>query len=101
MAIVNEDVSFSISSEELDEKGKMIVQQYKVIEDALKEIEDSKAKLASWKSRNKDKYETKINAALPKMQEMAEAVKSYGDVASLTSRRLDRAENILSDQIDE
>ena len=50
MAIVNEDVSFSISSEELDEKGKMIVQQYKVIEDALKEIEYSKAKLASWKS---------------------------------------------------
>ena len=47
------------------------------------------------------RVETKINAALPKMQEMAEAVKSYGDVASLTSRRLDRAENILSDQIDE
>lgn len=98
--MINEDMSFSISSEELDENGKAIVQQYKIIDDALREIEESRDKLASWKSRNKDKYEAKINAALPKMHEMAEAVKSYGDVASLTSRRIDRAENILSNQID-
>ena len=94
------DINFSISSDELDEKGKMINQQFRIIEEALQEIEEAKGKLASWESRNKDKYENKINTALPKMHEMANAIKSYGDVASLTSRRLNHAESVLSSQID-
>ncbi len=94
------DLNVSINPESLDEKGKAILDQFKIIEDSIKEIEDSKAQLASWQSQNKDKYEAKINAALPKMHEMSEAISSYGSVARITSRAIVNTENKISRAID-
>lgn len=99
MAIIN-DLNFAVSTEGLDEKGKEIQDQYKIIEDALAEIEEAKKGLDSWKSRNKDLYDNRINAALPKMHEMADVVLSYGNVARQTSTRLREVENRIAQTIE-
>lgn len=82
------DLNFAVSTEGLDEKGNEILEQFKVIEEALGEIEEAKKTLDSWKSANKDMYEAKINNAIPKMHEMSEVVASYGKVARSTAQRL-------------
>lgn len=93
-----EDIS--ISPESLDEKGESVLQEFKKIEEAIRDIEESKAKLSSWKSVNKDRYEAKLNEALPKMREMSEAVSSYGSVAKISSRRIIEAERKISRALD-
>ena len=90
------DLNVSINPESLDEKGQAILDLFKTIEEAIKDIENAKSRLASWQSQNKDKYEAKIVAALPKMHEMAEVISSYGSVAKITSRAIIDTENKIS-----
>ena len=90
------DFNVSINPESLDEKGKEILAQFKVINDAINEIENAKQNLASWQSQNKDKYEAKIVNALPKMREIAEVISSYGSVAQITSRAILNTEEKIS-----
>ena len=80
------DLNINVNPEALDEKGERILTQARVIEEALQEIETAKNGLNSWQSTNKDKYDARINNALPKMREMKEAVASYGGVAKETAR---------------
>jgi len=94
--MANGDLNFSVSTEDLDAKGTEIDNIYKDIEEALQEIEDAKKGIASWQSQNKDKYEARINKALPKMHEMGEVIASYGGVAHHTSRRLTDVEQKIS-----
>ena len=94
--MANGDLNFSVSTEELDSKGTDIDNIFKDIEEALQEIEEAKKGIASWQSQNKDKYEARINKALPKMHEMAEVIASYGGVAHHASRRLSDVEQKIS-----
>ena len=93
------DLNISINPELLDEKGNAINEQFKVIMEAIEQIESSQSRLASWHSTNKEKYEAKVNEVLPKMKEMAEAINSYGNVAKITSRAILNTEKIISDSM--
>ena len=99
MAMVN-DFNFAVSTQGLDEKGKIIEEQYKIIEDATNDIEDAVKYLDTWQSKNKEIYASKIREALPKMHEMAEVVKSYGNVARLTAARLQSVEDKIRNSIE-
>lgn len=98
---MNSDLNIRINPEALDEKAEKILAQVKVIDEALKEIETAKSILNSWESVNKEKYDAKINAALPKMHEMNEVIASYGGVARVTSGAIRDTENIISRAIDQ
>ena len=91
-----DNLNFSINPESLNEKGQNILNQFKIIDEAINDIRNSQSALSSWQSANKDKYEAKINNALPKMEEMARAVASYGNVAKITSQAIVNTENIIS-----
>ena len=93
---MNGDLNFSVSIEGLEEKGTEVDKLYKEIEDALQEIEDAKKGIASWQSQNKDRYEARINNAMPKMHEMGDVIMSYGGVLHQTSKRLTDVENKIS-----
>ncbi len=95
-----DDLNISINPELLDEKGVAINEQFKIIDDAINEIESAQSLLASWHSVNKDKYETKVKDVLPKMKEMADTINSYGNVARVTGRAIINTEKIISDSID-
>ena len=97
---MNSNLNISVNPEELQEKADVILEQYKVINEALAEIQEATNRLSSWKSSNKDKYDARIQSALPKMNEMAEAIQSYGNVASITSRAIINTENIISKNIE-
>ena len=97
---MNSNLSINVNPEELENNGDSILALFKTIEEAIAEIQEATKGLASWQSVNKDKYEAKLNAALPKMQEMAEAIASYGNVAKITSRAIRNTESIISRQID-
>ena len=95
------DLNISINPEMLDEKGVAINERFKVIIEAIDQVESAKSHLASWQSTNKDKYEARINDVLPKMKEMADAINSYGNVARVTSRAILNTERIISNSMDE
>jgi len=96
---MNSDLNFAVSTEGLDEKGRTILEQAKIIREALDDIQKAKARLDSWQSENKTLYDEKINRALPKMNEMSEVVMSYGDVACLTAGRLRSVEEKIKNTI--
>ncbi len=98
---MNGDLNIRINPEALEEKGKKILEQAKVIRESLEEIETAKSTLNSWESVNKEKYDAKINAALPKMREMVEVIESYGGVAGATSGAIRDTENLISRAIDQ
>ena len=97
---MNSNLNISVNPEELADKANIILAQYKIIDEAINEINEAKAGLASWQSANKDKYEARINNALPKMVEMADAIASYGNVANITSQAIINTENIIAKNID-
>ena len=94
------DLNISINPELLDEKGTAINEQFKVIVEAIEQVESSQSKLSSWHSTNKEKYEARMNEVLPKMKEMADAINSYGNVAKITSRAILNTEKIISGSMD-
>lgn len=95
------DLNIRINPEALDEKAKKILQEAKVIRESLEEIQNAKSALNSWESVNKEKYDAKINAALPKMHEMVQVIESYGGVAGATSGAIRDTENLISRAIDQ
>lgn len=97
---MNSNLSINVNPEELAEKGNEILTQYKLIEEAIKEIQEATNGLSSWVSANKDRYDARIKAAIPKMQEMAEVIASYGNVANITSRAIINTENIIAKNIE-
>ena len=97
---MNSNLSINVNPEELDNNGDSILAQYKEIVEAMQEIQEATKGLSSWESVNKDKYEEKLNNAFPKMQEMAEAIASYGNVAKITSRAIRNTESAISRRID-
>ena len=99
MSMVGTDINFAVSTEGLDESGKVIEEQARKIREALENIEKAKARLESWRSQNKDAYEAKMKNALPKMNEMSEVVNSYGTVARTTANRLRAVENRIKNTI--
>ena len=94
------DLNISINPEMLDEKGVAINEQFKVIVEAIDQVESAQTHLSSWQSVNKDKYEARVNDVLPKMKEMADAINSYGNVARVTSRAILNTEKIISNSMD-
>ena len=97
---MNGDLNFSISTEELSEKGREIQNQAKIIEDALNDINDARASLNSWVSANKERYDSRIANTLPKMSEMANTVDSYGKAPIAVAARATETENRLAAAID-
>lgn len=98
---MNGDLNFSISTEGLIEKGKEIEKEAKIISDALNDINDARASLEGWVSTNKDKYDSRIANALPKMSEMVENIDSFGKVAIQTSERATAVEDKIANAIDD
>ena len=94
------DLNISINPELLDEKGTIINEQFKIIEEAIAQVESSQSRLSSWQSTNKEKYEARLNEVLPKMKEMAAAINSYGNVAKITSRAILNTERMISKSMD-
>lgn len=97
---MNGDLNFSISTEGLIEKGKEIEKEAKIISEALNDINDARASLEGWVSTNKDKYDSRIANALPKMNEMVEVIDSFGKVAIQTSERATAVEDKIANAID-
>ena len=95
-----DDLNISINPELLDEKGVSINEQFKIIEEAIRGIEEAQNLLSTWHSTNKDKYESRVKEVLPKMKEMADAINSYGNVARVTSRAILKTEKIISDSME-
>ncbi len=97
---MNGNLNLSVDPLKLEEKGDAILAQYKVIKEAIEEIKEAKQGLSTWQSENKDRYEAKLNEALPKMEEMADAIASYGNVAKITSQSVINTERIIARNID-
>ncbi len=97
---MNSDLNFSISTEGLTEKGKAIADESKIIKEALNDIDAARKSLDGWVSANKDRFESKIAAVLPKMNEMTEVIDSYSGVAVQTSQRAEAVENRIASAID-
>lgn len=97
---MNGELNFSISTEGLTEKGKEIAKESNIIKEALNDINEARSSLASWVSTNKEKYDNRISAALPKMNEMTEVIDSYSKVAVQTSERAQAVENKIASAID-
>ena len=88
------DLNLSINTEELDEKGKEIQNQFKIIDEAIKDIEGvMKGKLASWQSQTKEEYVARLTNMITHMNDMAEAIVSFGNVARIASQSVVEAEN--------
>ena len=96
---MNEEI-FNIDPDGLDERGRFILTKEKEIEDALQDVEDAKKLLAGWRSPNKEKYEAKVNTISPKMQEMKETLKLYGNVAINAAERVKNSENMIASKIE-
>lgn len=94
------DANFSISTEGLTEKGKEIARESEAIKQALADIDAARALLEGWVSRNKDAYDAKLVAVLPKMYEMTEVIDSYAGVAVQTSEKAVAVENKIAAAID-
>ena len=94
------DGNFSISTEGLTEKGKEIAKESAAIKEALADIDAARKTLDGWVSANKDRFENKINAVLPKMYEMTEVIDSYSGVAVSTSERAVAVENKIAAAIE-
>ena len=94
------DLNFSISTEGLTEKGKEIANESNVIKEALADIDAARKSLEGWVSTNKDRFESKIVAVLPKMNEMTEVIDSYSAVAVQTSQRAEAVENKIANAIE-
>ena len=97
---MNGELNFSISTEGLIEKGKEIEKESNVIKEALNDINDARSSLEGWVSVNKDKFDNRIAAVLPKMNEMTEVIDSYSKVAIQTSERATAVENKIASAID-
>ena len=93
------DLNFKVKPELLNEKGIAINEQSKTIVEAIEEIRTAQSNLASWQSTNKDKFEKMINDLLPEIQEMADVINSYGNVARVTSRAIMNTEKIISNSM--
>ena len=94
------DGNFSISTEGLTEKGKAIAKESDVIKQALADIDSARALLEGWVSKNKDAFDAKLVAVLPKMAEMTEVIDSYAGVAVQTSEKAMAVENKIAAAID-
>jgi len=95
-----DDLNFSISTEGLTEKGKAIYEQSKIIKEALVDIDNARKSLEGWVSSNKERFDSKLAAVLPKMYEMTEVIDSYSGVAVQTSARAVAVENKIAQAID-
>lgn len=98
---MNGDINFMISTEGLSGKGKDIGADNKVIKDALADIDAARKSLDGWVSQNKDRYDSKLGNALPKMYEMTEVIDSYSGVAIQTSERAVAVENKIAAAIED
>jgi len=94
------DGNFSISTEGLIEKGKEIAKESDIIKQALNDIDAARKSLEGWVSANKERFEVKMNAVLPKMHEMTEVIDSYSGVAIQTSERAIAVENKIARAIE-
>ncbi len=89
------DADFSISPSDLQESGNKVGVEVKAIQEALEEIDAARKSLDGWVSDNKARYEKVIEDAMPKMNEMVEALDSYSKVAVQTGQKaLDVEQNI-------
>ena len=95
------DGNFSISTEGLTEKGKEIAKESQVIKEALADIDAARKSLEGWVSANKERFEGKMTAILPKMYEMTEVIDSYSGVAVQTSERAMAVENKIAAAIED
>lgn len=93
-------LDFSISTEGLIEKGEKIATESNNIKQALNDINEARTSLESWVSTNKDKFDGRIAAVLPKMQDMTEAIDSYSKVAIQTSEKATSVENSIANSIE-
>lgn len=96
---MNDDI-FNIDPEGLEEKGREILNKEKTIREALQDINDAKKLLEGWQSPNKEKFESKVNIILPKMNEMNEALKLYGEIAVKAAERVKVSENLIANRIE-
>ena len=97
---MNGDLNFSISTEGLTEKGKAIADESRLIKEALADIDNARKTLEGWVSANKDRFDSKLAAMLPKMNEMTEVIDSYSGVAVQTSQRAEAVENKIANAIE-
>ena len=91
---------FSVSTEGLQDKGKIIGEEAINIREALADIKHARGSLDAWISKNKDKYESKIISTMPKLEEMADVVAGYANVAKETANRIINVENKIAAAID-
>ena len=96
---MNDDI-FNIDPEGLEEKGREILTEEKTIRDALQDISDAKKLLDGWQSSNKEKFESKVNMILPKINEMNEALRLYGEIAVKAAERVKASENLIANRIE-
>lgn len=76
----------------LSSVGSKVTEQYKVVMDNLQVIEDTVNGLSSWQSTSKEQYVSKLKEDMTKMYEIAEAIKSYGAVATGVANKVNQIE---------
>ena len=97
---MNGDLNFMVSTEGLSDKGKAIGEESKVIKQALADIDQARKSLEGWVSQNKERFDSKLASALPKLYEMTEVIDSYSGVAVQTSERAVAVENKIAAAIE-
>jgi len=97
---VNSNLDFMVSTEGLNEKGKVIDEAAKTIREALIDINNARSSLDGWISQNKDRYDNKIAMALPKLNEMVDVIEIFSKIAMQTSQRAENIENRITAAIE-
>ena len=93
-------LDLNMNPEELHVKGDAILQHAKNIKEQLETIETAMNGLSSWQSQSKEKYDSKVKMALPRMNEMVDAIASYGGVANVASNAVKTAELSIEKTLD-
>ena len=97
---MNNDLNFMVSTEGLSDKGRIIAESAKEIRQALVDINDARSSLDGWISQNKDRYDSKLLTALPKLNEMVDIIELFSKVAMQTSERAENVENRITAAIE-
>ena len=96
-----DDEIFNIDPDGLEESGNKLINEVKIIDEAIQDIIDARKLLSGWVSPNKEKYDAKVDTTMPRIQTMSDSIRLYGTVAINRALKARNSENQIANKIEE